>query len=820
MKKENIATYLLSGVVPLIIFLLMASMNGFLPIGDSLMHIYDSFTQYPGFLLEYKNLLSVGNIMYSWNAASGFNFYGTLTYYAMSPLNLLCLFATPRNYPYFIAFMTYLRIFLLGSSMCFYLVKRGTKKIYIVLFSTMYALMGFTATYFYNFQWIDAIIVFPIVVCGLDYLIEKEKSGFYIFALASLIIISYYIGYMVSIFSFIYFLYKTSSAEHKLSLKIVKKFVISSILAISISAIVLIPSYFALKTGKASLYKTVDYSGISKNAITIFPSLMSGNFVDGDHSYGPAQVYVGIVSVVLVIFYFFNPKFSKKNKMCTLLVLLFFYLSFSINFLNYAWQFFQKPIWWQSRFSFTFSFFLLLIALSSLENIEYLSFDYLKRGIISAIFIVLVITGAIVKSQDTLFIGLYNHIFMAFSILLFLEMMFFADKKSFLPLVIFFTFFDVTINTFNSLKQNDRGSKVSYYSSLREELPDMIKDLKSQNENFFRLEMQKNYTSNDGLYFDYHGINYFNSARNVKEIKLLEKLGMEVQDDCSVLMKKFDPLFLSLFGVKYILGDIPYFEEYGELSVNPHALGLGFIANRRVAELQLTDKSPEKNLNALMSSLTGRDVEIYETISHEKFSSDDVISQDGKFIRQNEIGTLTYKFKSDSEYLLIPNTEALLVEIEIDDSPISYNDVYVKIDKESSVKVSYKIFEDKDVEDIFLTLLDVEKYEENIALLGIEVLEVIPDNNRHILSASIVASHDESFLFTSINYEEGMSIKVDGEVVKPIIVLDTLVGLELSEGKHEIVIDYLPKGFKSGVVISLSGILISIAYLQRDKKRL
>ena len=183
MNNKKVRTYLLSGLIPLLIFVVCSFIESYVPFGTQQLNIYDSFTQYPGFIMGLKRALIEGNLFYSWGASLGFNFFSSLSYYGMSPLNLLGLLSSPINYTKFIAIMTYIRIFLLGFTMCFYLEKKGLKQVEIILFSTLFALMGFTSTYYYNYMWIDGIIMLPIVIYGLDKLIEKNSPSIYIFSL-------------------------------------------------------------------------------------------------------------------------------------------------------------------------------------------------------------------------------------------------------------------------------------------------------------------------------------------------------------------------------------------------------------------------------------------------------------------------------------------------------------------------------------------------------------------------------------------------------------------------------------------------------------
>ena len=183
MKNKKIWIYLLSTFIPLAIFVIMCMINSYVPFGNIQLNIVDSFTQYPGFILTLKRILCGDNLFYSWGASLGFNIFSSLCYYGASPLNILSIFASINNYPTFISYMTFMRISLLSLSMSFYLQKKGIKNIYVILFSTLYALMGFTSTYYYNYMWIDAIIMLPLVAYGLDKLIDKNSPLVYIISL-------------------------------------------------------------------------------------------------------------------------------------------------------------------------------------------------------------------------------------------------------------------------------------------------------------------------------------------------------------------------------------------------------------------------------------------------------------------------------------------------------------------------------------------------------------------------------------------------------------------------------------------------------------
>ncbi|HBA37678.1 MAG TPA: hypothetical protein DCY94_03060 [Firmicutes bacterium] len=808
MKRKKILVYLASALVPVLIFLGCATLNKFLPFGNELLNSYDSFTQYPGILLEYARLIRNGNIFYSWGAGLGFNFFGTITYYGMSPLNLLSLLANPENYHMFIALMTLLRFGLLGLSMCFYLDHKKIKPLYVVLFSTTYALMGYTATYYYNYIWIDSIIMLPIVIYGLDKLIEGKSPCAYIFSLAFTIIINYYIGYMICIFSLIWFIYKVIFLKEKK--KAIKTFIISSLIAGSISAIVLLPSMFALLAGKAELYNSVNYLGINRNILSILYTFSIGSYQMGDQMYGPAVVYSSILVLVLTVFYFFNKNISKKEKIVTLAIIIFFYLSFSVNILNFAWQFFQRPIWWQSRFAFTFVFFLITLAANTLTNIEYTDFKVKHRMIVLGILIVGMLIGAYAKLQvANVTIQGYTYFFLGFSIMILIEEMFVLDKKGFITMLVIFTFVELSINTFNSLKSNYRYMSYTDYQYLKTEIPRLVEKLDSENEYFYRMELDDEYSSNGGLFFGYNGLNYFNSARNIRVINFIDKLGLKVADKCHISLSELDPLVLSILNIKYIYGEEVEYLDKKESRVyeNKYPLGIGFMVNSNVANLKLDSEDGILNRNKILGTMEGSDEVYYEKVSSDKF----------KRKEEDYNTTFEYNFISDGHYMILFSNFGGKIEINGKDEIIG---ITREIKRGDKVKIKYSIASKFEEEDVFIRLLNLDKYEATMKKLSENVYKAHEYVNGHIIEGTVEVSESRDFLFTSIEYEKGMKIFVDDKEVEPDLVFGTLIGLKLEPGNHKIYIDYVPKGFRSGLVITVLGLATAVAYLQIRRKTL
>lgn len=71
---------------------------------------------------------------------------------------------------------------------------------------------------------------------------------------------------------------------------------------------------------------------------------------------------------------------------------------------------------------------------------------------------------------------------------------------------------------------------------------------------------------------------------------------------------------------------------------------------------------------------------------------------------------------------------------------------------------------------------------------------------------------ENQMIFTSIPYDESWEIKVDGEIIKPTMILESLIGIECSPGTHTISMKYKVNYTKPIIIslITLIGLIISV----------
>ncbi len=819
--------YLLAFLIPISIFCVCLAINHIAPFGKYLITTYDSKVQYPGFFMGLKNMH-----FFMFNAGFGFNFFGTMAYYVMNPINLLIKFFDIYNYNTFYFLIIILKIGLCGLSMQFFLSREEKHdNLWSVVFSVIYALIGYMVSFYDNVFWLDGVIMLPLILVGINKIIDKKSALFYVISLAISLMVSFYTGYMNCIFSVIYFIYKLVEKNKYKDKKIILNFIVSSIAAVLIAGVVLVPTFFALMAGKASGFQDdfTKYLAFNDNIKYIFYSFTPGNF----HSSlvgnsGFAQNFCTLFVVSLFVTSFFKKKIDNKTKSITIIIILFYMLSYSFNLVDYAWQFFQKPIWWQHRYSFTFSAFLIIVAYKNLMNYDFCKLTLKKKSIIYVTFASLVAISFVLFYMQMNPRSIFRLFILAFSILLLINYIFIFNnpKSKYKYIIIGLIVLELGLNTYASIKENcktDSSSTVTYDLLAKKQINESLKIVK-KDKSFYRTELVQRYTYNDGLFFNYNGINYFNSVRNQRVIKALENyFPVEVDSHQSINLNQLDPAMLSLFDVKYLINDqdIAYLEKIDDkVYLNKQALGLGFIVDKSLLNIKFKKDDYLNNISLVYSKMLNEKLNLYKKIDNTQITLENV-----KFNKKtnkyesvkNLVGHITIEFTAPSN-LLFSVKDRLGTDCYINGSLQTVHSSYYYISKGENVKVVLQFTsqkENRDYTDIYY--LDDQLYHAITDKLNKNTLQNIKINNKHLLEAFINVKDKDGLLFTTIPYETGMSIKVNGKKVTPKLIFDAFIGLELETGDNNIIIDYIPQGFIIGIICSLLGIS-SLIYLKNQKK--
>ena len=81
-----------------------------------------------------------------------------------------------------------------------------------------------------------------------------------------------------------------------------------------------------------------------------------------------------------------------------------------------------------------------------------------------------------------------------------------------------------------------------------------------------------------------------------------------------------------------------------------------------------------------------------------------------------------------------------------------------------------------------------------------------------VFEGTINAGYDGT-LYTSIPYDEGWTVTVDGEKAEVYAIGNCQLGADLPAGEHQIVLRYMPKGLRAGALLSGAAYLGLAAWL-------
>ena len=829
--KKNLKKYLpeiLTFIVPILIMLISCIVNKTYPFGKEILPKYDGYYQYAGFTSYYKNVL-LGNesLFYSFKGLLGYNFYATSIYYMFNPTNLLCIFSTSKNILEYYTFIILLRIGLSGFTMCKYLKYKfkNQSNLRYIIFSISYALMAYNVCYFFNYMYFDTVVLFPIVILGLDKLIYERKNRLYIISLTLSIISNFYIGYMVCIFSLLYFIYNIFI--YKLDKDIIKDFIISSLLSGFMCMIIIIPEASELLKGKALLYASskAEYFKFNMNFLNIFYKFLPGSTSNYDLEYGMVNIYVSLFVIILVIKYFFNKKISKKERITTLIFILFFLLSISFNLLDFAWQLFQKPIWYPNRYIFTFSFFLITIAMKEITNITYKT--NIKENLIIIISFILLTLYSIISLKihnDNLKIISY-----ILGIILILQYTFFLNNKNAKYLLVMLFFIEVTTNAIFTLKIMGKTTTMTQYKTneeINEKAVKHIKEIENKDNNFYRMELSTSTVHNSPSLLNYNGINHFNSVKNAKTLNFLNKFNYQVTDDTSVEFNNYNPYLTSLLGIKYINGskDEMYYENvYNEnpyMYLNKDALSLGYmIYNKEFKE----SNSSYQNTENLINSMLNTDIKRYKVIDNFNGEDTEIKEIDNKkYVISKTSIKIEMEDKASNSMFLIPsrnisfvaNYSIFINDEEIKDAVIKQSPIF--INKGDTYKIIIKSNLSKtELNSLKWYQIDYDKYIETINELKKNEFNITKYNKDNHIEGNIDVNNDKNVLLLTIPYDKGWNIYVDDNKVNYDICFDSFICLDLDKGKHNIKMNYVPSGFIVGLIISSLAFIVTIIYIRK-----
>ncbi|MBQ3524221.1 MAG: YfhO family protein [Clostridia bacterium] len=872
--KDNKYIYI-SGGVALFIILLVYFCYEIIPFGEKIIYRMDLYHQYgPLFSELYDRLTSSESLIYSWNSGLGSSFLGNFYNYLSSPISFIILIFGHENTFEAVAAMIAIKAVLSSMAMSYYLKKsQKANGFAIVAFGIMYAFCGYFVAYYWNVMWIDAMYILPFVVLGIEKIIEKGKCSTYIVALALAIFSNYYIGYMLCIFSCIYFIYyyfctlnniknkkallpETKGFFKKLSnsffLKSGLRFAFSSLTVGIILLFMLIPLAYILNSSSATAGSTPDeyksyfsiFDFLANHLAGLEPTIRSS----GDDVL--PNVYCGMLTVLLIPLYLFSKRISASEKITSVMLLAVMYFSFNINFINFFWHGFHFPNDLPYRQSFMYSFILLIMAFKALKNID----EYSKKQILA---VGVAVVGFVIITQE---LGSKNvddftvFVTIAFTVLLTIVLGLIVSKKAqvfalSIMLICSVAAETISANTDHYVANQSKESFSSDYDDFKSLQQEIAKEDKLV---FYREEMTDLRARMDPCWYDYNGASTFTSMAYEKVANFQKDFGLYGNKINSFTYNPQTPLYNAMFSLKYIydksdlISESEYYSIKSENNTftayqNNYVLNIGYpVSNEIIGWDASTYNNPVEAQEEYFKLATGIDG-LYERIYDYEFIYGNVLSID-RFNIENETfsinkiddnydGALTVDItaKDNSNiyvYVYSRNLDTVSIFSQALTTTMTVNDGYI-LDlgchtpgELISIEMPLKDDCNSASVDFVVFTVNHEKFVEGYNKLQQGQIEYSKFDET-LITGSFVADKDE-ILYTSIPYDESWSVYIDGKRVPKddiFAISDALIGVNVTEGEHEITFIYEAQGLKECIVIStLFIITLLIFYILSTNK--
>ena len=867
-KIQENYIFILSFILPMVIMFAIFTSLGVGLIGDKTMISSDMYTQYVAYFGKFKDVLSGdGSIFYSFNKSIGGNNIGLFAYYLASPLNLLLIFFPKSSIGEFIFIIYLLKIGL--ASLCFslYISKVYKKKdLFVVIFSLCYALMSYNICFQMNIMWMDGMMLLPLVALGIEEIVLKGKYKLYMIVLFMVVVSNYYIGYMICIFSVIYFFYK-STIYKKISLSGTFSFFGASFITGGLASFLLIPVLISLSTGKADFNLFNEAITIKQNFSSFLSKLFIGSYNMGQVMKSPTNIYCSVMVAELLILYFFNKEIKLRNKIASLTVKIFIALSFFISTFILLWHGFDYPIGFQYRNSFIFCFFIITLAYECWLKFKGTNF----KGLI----IVILFWGA---TSIYVSYGDYDYvdtnkivstfiISFCYIIVFMICIKFNKISKIILPLISLLVITELVLNAYLSMK-NIKYIYKSHISEYIETVSPLIEEVKSLNDNFYRIEQVYRNTLNDSMLLNYNGLGHSSSANEESTGRLIKNFGFKTSTINEIYNMGTTIPIDSILGIKYLISmEEPEFFKchkykqnmfYNKIKTegsyaiyqNPYALPIAFMVNEALESTKINEaKNKFVYNNDILKSMVNESYDIYKelNVTDIKLNNLSEVKYDDEIVYQKEIKGVkatieltlkaqeygpVYMFLRSSEYengfssrksnIISQNGVSITINNNVKYDQFTghgYNIQFIgTYHKDEEITLEISVLNDSfSIDEVQLYYCDMNRFQEIYENLSSNIIENTVYKDGYV-KGNIEVTADKTLMYTSIPYDEGWSLKVDGKDYDYFKILDGLIGVKLQPGKYEIEFKYKLPGLELGIGVSICSLGIVLLVIKNIKQ--
>ncbi len=660
-------------------------------------------------------------------------------------------------------------------------------------------------------------------------------------------------------------------------IKSVGRMIAWSALGVGIAALAILSARYALSFGKDE-FSNPNWGITQKfDLFELLYKFLPSSY-DTVRPEGLPFVYCGVLTLLLAPAFFLCKKFSNREKVAAAFFILFFIGSFATSSVDLIWHGFQKPNWLNYRYSFMLCFFLLVLAYRAFDRILYASRKALLgvAAFIGLYVVVLQkFADMLTEENEKLVVRPFATIWLTlgclfvYFILICLSGRVSPRRRETVSIILVFIVcvevFLSGLSEMNSLDKDVSFSRYSRYNKMIDTLRPITDTVAEYDDGFYRMEKTYYRKTNDNFALQIKGLSCSTSTLNRDTIDFLRSMGYASRSHWSRYLGG-TPVNDSLLGIKYLITnedetdyygeplftpeDYGYDEDFlpnGEYDVyyNPYALSFAYGVSEGWLNFHYEDyDNPFERMNAMITIMLGESetVEVFRpAIQNGEPEADNIKSSTAD-------GHLSYKADSKSKeafltysYTVPKNTELYffyptnyLREVELDAKKTksgqfegvgsfgggetnrivslgesTTGSLYLKVTIDNESNNLYVIPKDS-----YVYFIDMDVFADAMARLGQIQYEIDSASTDSHLTGTVTTAADRQLMFTSIPYDEGWNIYVDGEKAELYEANDSLISFYVDgSGTHTVEMKYMPTTVALGIVVSVTCLVIFVLLL-------
>lgn len=409
-----------------------------------------------------------------------------------------------------------------------------------------------------------------------------------------------------------------------------------------------------------------------------------------------------------------------------------------------------------------------------------------------------------------------------------------------------------TAITMNDMHEDVWFSSRSSYTNFMKRVTPIIEQVQAYDTSFYRMEKTLHRCVNDNMTLGLRGLSNSTSTLNASVIQLLNRLGYASISHWSKYAGG-TPVSDALMGIKYVISDVEIHSPYYELVFSDEAnklyayearyyMSVAAAVSPNLKDLELTDPdgtrtkevhlSPFEVMNAMVSSMVGSDlVKMWLPCGGApNYPTTKNNTKEGRSysdyyefvpVDSNKNASITYSFtvrESEADIYMFFPTEYLRQAkwtlngkdkgfIHTSDTDHIFSLGRYKAGDEIEVTLTLQqsnMFLSKDVNIFYY--LNEGVFERRMAQLASQSMEITNFTDT-LLEGTLNVPEHATMLYTSIPYDAGWNLYVDGERVETYKTADCLLAADLTPGDHTIKLEYMSKEFVFGVIGSVLGVI-------------